>query len=528
MVTGDLGVSPGPAITGFPPGTTSRNVIHDADATAAQAQNDVAAAYTTLGAEACNTTYAAPSDLGGLTLSPGVYCFASSAQLTGTLTLDGGGDPNAVWVFEIGSTLTTASNSSVQLANSAQHENVFWQVGSSATLGTGSTFLGNILAEASITLNTNSTLFGRALAQAGAVTLSSNSVSFCVCFQPYAAIASTVVKTIPVAPSLGGVPGTVFGASLSPDGQSVWVAGSNGTSNPGFVALVGVGSLEVGKSVAVGVSPSDIAFTSTGGRAFVTNSQDSSVSVVSVPTLQVIQTMDLSGIPETNPFGMIDAAGHLFVTTQGSVDQGSNNFVSALNTTTPLVLDTAISIPGQSGRPSRIPPAAASHGGNVVVPVFVTGTGYDAGHPALVLVSASHATAGSRLTLWSSTATPEAVVVSPDGLYAYVSLFDSKAGGSGGVWVVSLDGNMTTKTVILTCDPENFGEAISSDGKYLLVAGFSQQQVALIDTATDTVDTIINVGHKPNDIALTGDDSEAFITNQGDGTVTVVSFTPTL
>ena len=245
-----------------------------------------------------------------------------------------------------------------------------------------------------------------------------------------------------------------------------------------------------------------------------------------MPTLEVQQTVDLSGIPLSNPFGMLVAAGHLFVTTQGSVTQGSNNAVAALDTTTPLVLGTSLSIPGQSGRPARIPTSAPYHDGKVLVPVFVTGTAYDAGHPALVLVSPTHATVGGRLTLWSSTATPEAVVVSPDGLYAYVSLFDT-SGRTGGVWVVSLE-NMTTKTVILTCDPQNFGEALSKDGKYLLVTGFSQKQVALIDTATDTVDAIIEVGHEPNAIALKSDNSEAFVTNQEDGTVTVVSFTPNL
>ena len=523
VINGNLGVSPGTAVTGFPPGTISRGITHDADPAAAQAQTDIATAYSQLSGQACNTTYGAATDLGGMTLSPGVYCFSSTAQLTGTLTLDGGNNPNAVWVFEIGSALTTASGSSVKLANGAQQSNVFWQVGSSATLGTGTAFTGDILALASITLNTNAILSGRALAQNGAVTLDTNTVSECVCIQPYVAIASTVIKTIMVAPGVGGVPGTVSGASLSPDGQSVWVAGYNGVSNPGFVSLVGVESLSVGNSVLVGIGPSDITFTSTGGRAFVTNYYGSSLSVVDIPTLKVKQTIDLSG----NPFGIVDAKGHLFVTNQGNVNQGSQNSIAALGTTIPVVVDTALSIPGQSGRPARIPEGTAPQEGAVLVPVFVTGTGNGSGHPALVIVRAGTETVGSRLTLSTSSATPEAVVVSPDGLYAYVSLFDSN-GGPGGVWVVSLEARMTTKTVILTCDPENYGEAISADGKYILVAGFSNQQVALIDVATDTLDTIINVGNGPNAIALTSDNSKAFVTNQDDGTVTVVSFTPNL
>lgn len=521
-ITGDLGVSPGTAITGFPPGTQVRSVLHDADATAAQAQLDIAAAYSKLGIQACTTTYTVPTDLGGMTLPPGVYCFSSSAQLTGALTLDAAGNPNAVWVFKIGSTLTTASGSSVGLANSAQQSNVFWQVGSSATLGTSSTFLGNILALASITLNTNATLQGRALAQVGAVTLDANAVSFCVCIQPYAAIVPTVIKTIRVAPTVASVPGNVFGATLSPDGKGVWVAGYNGTSTPGFISLVDIASLKVTHSVTVGEGPADIAFSSSGARAFVTNYYGSSLSVVTLATRTVTQTIDLSGLPLTNPFGMAYApAGQLLVTTQGA-----GNFAADFHTTTPLVLDKAISVPGQSGRPAVVPAIGAYFAGKFVVPVFVPGVTPATGHPELAIVSPGSKQIVASLTLTSSGAAPQAVVVSPDGKYAYVSLFDS-TGGTGGVWVVSLE-NMTTKTIILTCDPANYGEAISADGKYLLVAGFSKEQVALIDTATDTVDAIIKGGHQPNAIALTGDDSEAFFTNQTDGTVTVVSFVPSL
>ena len=109
-----------------------------------------------------------------MTLTPGVYCFDTSAQLTGDLVLDALGDPLAVWVFQTGSTLTTASASSVSVINSGQIFNVFWKVGSSATLGTGTRFIGNILADASITLDTGASLIGRALALNGAVTMDTN------------------------------------------------------------------------------------------------------------------------------------------------------------------------------------------------------------------------------------------------------------------------------------------------------------------------------------------------------------------
>jgi type VI secretion system secreted protein VgrG len=116
-------------------------------------------------------------DLGGRTFQAGVYFWASSAQLTGTVTLDARNDPNAVFIFQIGSTLTTASNAAVTLINGADAKRVFWQVGSSATLGTATAFKGTIAAQASISLNSAAVLSGRALARVGAVTLISNAVA---------------------------------------------------------------------------------------------------------------------------------------------------------------------------------------------------------------------------------------------------------------------------------------------------------------------------------------------------------------
>lgn len=176
VVTGDVGVSPGSAIVGFPPGTVLLGTIHAANAVALQAQTDLTAAYNSLASEGC-TLDLTGQDLGGLTLLAGVYCFSSSAQLTGPLTLDAQGDPAAVFIFKTGSTLTTASGSSVALINGASVCNVFWQIGSSATLGTTSSFAGNILALTSITLTTGANVTGRTLARNGAVTLDSNTVT---------------------------------------------------------------------------------------------------------------------------------------------------------------------------------------------------------------------------------------------------------------------------------------------------------------------------------------------------------------
>jgi hypothetical protein len=175
IVNGDLGVSPGAAITGFPPGLVT-GTTHSADAAALSAQNSITTAYNALAGQACNVDLTG-QNLGGLTLTPGAYCFSSSAQLTGTLTLNAQGNPGAVWVFQIGSTLTTASGSRVAFINGGQACGAFWQVGSSATLGTTTNFSGNILALASITLNTGANSSGAMFARNAAVTLDTNNVS---------------------------------------------------------------------------------------------------------------------------------------------------------------------------------------------------------------------------------------------------------------------------------------------------------------------------------------------------------------
>ena len=176
-VTGDLGVSPGTAVTGFPPGVMN-GTIHGGDSVALQAQHDASFAYTNIAGQPC-TGNLTGQDLGGKTLTPGVYCFASSAFLTGQLTLDGQGNPNSVFIFQMGSTLITASNASVVLINGAKVCNIFWQVGSSATLGTYTSFAGNILALASITVTTGTASNGGLYALNGAVTLDTNQVQMC-------------------------------------------------------------------------------------------------------------------------------------------------------------------------------------------------------------------------------------------------------------------------------------------------------------------------------------------------------------
>jgi hypothetical protein len=198
IITGDLGVSPGTDVTGFPLGLGVSGTIHAADAAALAAQTSATTAYNDLASQAC-TEDLTGQDLGGKTLTAGVYCFSSSAQLTGTLTLNAQGNAGAVFIFKMGSTLTTASGSSVVLINGGAPCNVFWQVGSSATLGTTTSLAGDVLALASITVTTGASVTGRTIALTGAVTLDTNAVSATACAAPAPTIVTNYAVTVPFA-----------------------------------------------------------------------------------------------------------------------------------------------------------------------------------------------------------------------------------------------------------------------------------------------------------------------------------------
>jgi Ice-binding-like len=196
-ITGNLGVSTGSSCTGFQsPCLTPHTglvigTINLANAAALQAKKDLVTAYNALTSQTCNKALTG-MNLGGQTLVANVYCFTSSAQLTGTLTLNAQGNSNAVWIFQIASTLTTASASSVVMTNGGNPCNVFWQIGASATLGTTTKFKGNILALTSITVTTGTNIIGRTLARNGGVTLDNNHISFSTCGTT---VTSTTVKS---------------------------------------------------------------------------------------------------------------------------------------------------------------------------------------------------------------------------------------------------------------------------------------------------------------------------------------------
>jgi hypothetical protein len=220
---GSLGLWPGTSITGFPPGKVLAPATTDTtNAAALQAQLALTAAYVNAAGRPIDATTTA--NLANLRLGAGVYAGPSRSplSLTGPLVLDGAGDPSSVFIFQTNSTLTTGSGSTVTLINGAQECNVFWQVGSSATLGTGSVFVGNILALASITVTTNVTVHGRALALTGAVTLDDDTFT-----KPTCAVAPSTGST-------GGSDSTTTGAgSGTGTGTGSGTSGGAGTTGTG-------------------------------------------------------------------------------------------------------------------------------------------------------------------------------------------------------------------------------------------------------------------------------------------------------
>ncbi len=221
---GNVGLYPGTAFPGQASVTLSGEV-HLADAVAQVAKDDLVTAYNDAAGRTPVTTI--PTELGGQTLTPGVYDSASGTfQITGTLTLDAQGDPDAVFVFQTASTLITASNSTVNLLNEARYCRIFWKVGSSATLGTGSHFVGHLFALTSIAAQTGATVQGQLLARNGAVTLDTNTITNGLC----ATVATSTTTTLDgtTSTTLDGGPTTT-----TPGGTSTTLDGGPTTTTPG-------------------------------------------------------------------------------------------------------------------------------------------------------------------------------------------------------------------------------------------------------------------------------------------------------
>jgi hypothetical protein len=255
-VGGNLGLSPGSSVTGFPPGLVSGGVQNVANAAAVQAQSDLVIAYNDAAGRTPATTVAGDS-LGGLTLTAGLYG-GGALDLTGTLTLDAQGDSSAVFIFQAASTLITASASVVKLINGASPCNVFWQVGSSATLGTTTLFRGTILALTSIGLNTGATVDGRLLARNGAVTLDSNTINSAVCSAAPGRTPTTTVTQVHNPSHADVTNGSVVVGTAVHDSAIVTGASPSGTITYHFFAT-GNGSCSgasIDQTVAVGTESS--------------------------------------------------------------------------------------------------------------------------------------------------------------------------------------------------------------------------------------------------------------------------------
>ena len=305
VITGDLGIYPGDgtSVTGYPPGTVTGSV-HAGDSTAQTAQTDAFTAYNDAAGRLPNANLSG-QDLGGLTLSPGVYKYNTSAQLTGTLTLDGKGDPNAVFIFQIGSTLTTAPSSNVVLTNGASACGIFWQIGSSATLDTNTSFAGTLLALTSITANAGAAVNGRLLALDGAVTTdTATATATCA-----AAASPSVTVTKTANPTSRPEPGGSFNFSVGVTNTSAVQVTLTSLTDDVYGDLNGQGSCLTGGTIAAGAtyncgfagsftgvagdSQTDVVTaTVTDGNNFASNSDDATVSITASGVLEICKRAD--------------------------------------------------------------------------------------------------------------------------------------------------------------------------------------------------------------------------------------------
>lgn len=339
IITGDVGLSPGTAVTGFPPGIVVSGTVQAANAPALAAKNALTTAYNSLTGQAC-TQDLSGQNLGGLTLTPGVYCFSTTAQLTGTLTLNALGNSNAVFIFKIGSALTTASGSSVVLINTGSLCNVFWQVGSSATLGTASSMAGTIMAQTSITLTTGASLNGRAFARDGAVTLDTNAVTVTCASAP---VCPVVTMSPAVLPS--GMVGVAYSQLITASGGAApyTFAVTAGTLPTGLTLTAG--GLLAGTPTTAGSSTVTIRATDANGCPVSVVYTIVIAPVIVCPTVTLSPATLASGIVGTAYTRTITGAGgtapYTFTITAGALPSGLTLTTAGIVSGTPTTAGTS-------------------------------------------------------------------------------------------------------------------------------------------------------------------------------------------
>jgi len=574
IINGNLGLSPGTSVTGFPPGIVN-GTQHVTDAAAGQAQLDLGTAYTNL-SQTIDVDLTG-QNLGGLTLIPGVYGFSSSAQLTGTLTLNAQGDPNSVFIFLIGSTLTTASNSIVHVINGGSNCNVFWKVGSSATLGTATAFVGNILALTNITLNTSANVKGRLLARNGAVTLDTNNVSLPICSSTTTTLLSAttiiiggnVTDTATVTGGAGVPTGTVI-FEVSPDGITFFTLGvtktlvggvatsdsytplsagtyyfqavysgdgdypgsrSGNTAEPLVVNPLGpvkvasvTTTLLSATTITIGGNITDTA-TVTGGAGVPTGTVIFEVSPDGITFAALGVTKTLVGGVATSDSYTPALAGTYYFRAVYSGDASYNGSQSG-NTAEPLVVNPLVPVKVASVTATLLSATTITIGDNITDTATVTGTGVTPTGTVIFKVSPdgiTFAAFGATKTLnGSGHATSDSYTPALAGTYYFLAVYSGDANYNG-----SQSGNTAEPLVVNPLVP---GKTASSTATLL-----SATTITVGDNITDTA-TVTGTGVTPTGTVIfkVSPDGVTFTafgatkTLNGSGHATSDSYTPAL